>query len=102
MCGTWQILEHGNRFFSGFPIPKSVAGFAHPRQSLYVGVGLLSKQFDNRWYTTWVKTDEVVPDYSSTVKPCMTPDKRQSFALLERHVLKEDHIEFSMSHILSI
>ena len=45
-----EFLEHGNRFFLSFPMPKSLIGFAS--QSLHVGVGLMAKQFTNRWYTT--------------------------------------------------
>jgi len=69
-----KFLEHGNRFFSDFPMPKSLEGFAN--QSLYVGVGLQRKQFTNRWYTTKFETDDDMPNYHSTVKPSMTPERK--------------------------
>ena len=84
-------------------MPNSLTGFAH--QSLYVGVGPLSKQFDNRGYTTRFKSEDEVPDYHSTVKPSVAPERKliyQAFALLNTHVLDEKRTEFSMTYVTSI
>jgi len=98
-----EFLEHGNRFFSEFPMPKSLVGFAS--QSLYVGVGLMSKQFSARWYTTKFKDEDETPTYSSTVKPCMTPEKKlvyQAFSLLKTHVSDPSRTSFEMGYVMSI
>ena len=51
-----EFLEHGNRFFSEFLMPRSLEGFVS--QSVYVGVGLQSKEFSDMWYTTRFKGDD--------------------------------------------
>ena len=37
-----EFLEHGNCFFSNFPVPESLTSFAF--QSNYVGIGLMCKR----------------------------------------------------------
>ena len=69
-----EFLEHGNRFFSEFPMPKSLVGFAN--QSLYVDVGLMCKQFASRWYTTSFTSEDETSYYMSTVKPSMMPENK--------------------------
>ena len=76
-------LEHGNRFFSEFPMPKSLIGFAD--QSLYIGVELMCKQFATQWYTTSFKPDDSTLDYTSRVKLSTTPERKlvyEVFSLL--------------------
>ena len=83
-----EFLEHGNRFFSEFPMPMSLIDFAS--QSQYIGVGLKSKVHNKRWYTTKSKPEDETPDCSSTVKPCMTPEQMlvyEVFSLLKTHVM---------------
>ena len=83
-----EFLEHGNRFFSEFPLPRSLVGFAE--QSLYVGYALMCRAFTNLWYTT--KFDESKEaNYSRTAAPGMTPERRviyKVFCLLETHIDK--------------
>ena len=98
-----EFLEHGNRFFSEFSTPKSVVAFCN--QSLYVGVGLMSKQMTNKWYTTKMRSDDNIPDYQSTVKPSMTPEKQmlyQVFVLLKTHVVNPRRKKFDMKYVSSI
>ena len=49
-----EFLEHGNGFFSKFPMPRSLVGFIE--QSVYVGFGLWCRAYTDRWYTTAWKT----------------------------------------------
>ena len=74
-----EFLEHGNRFFSNFPMLKSLLGFAN--QSLYVGVGLMCRNFTDMWYTLTFKGD-VAPDYTSTVALSMTPERKLIYEVL--------------------
>mmetsp|Transcript_8791 Transcript_8791/g.15293 ORF Transcript_8791/g.15293 Transcript_8791/m.15293 type:complete len:254 (+) Transcript_8791:854-1615(+) len=83
-------------------MPKSLVGFAS--QSQYVGVGLQCKQFTNKWYTTRFKEEDEVPDYSSTVKPSMTPEKKliyQVFVLLGVHEENVTRTEFGLKYIVN-
>ena len=67
-----EFLEHGNRFFSEFPMPKSRSSFAF--QSNYVGLGLVCKNYTDRWFSTkWHGND--VGTYTSSVAPCMTQER---------------------------
>ena len=68
-----EFLEHGNRFFPEFTTPKSITGFEE--QSIYVGVGLMCKQFTDEWHTNALQS-EGQTDYSLTVPPSMTPEKQ--------------------------
>ena len=80
-----EHLEHGNRFYSDFPMPRSLSGFC--AQSRYVGAGLMCRKFCDTWYTTKFKGN-VAADYTKNVAPCMTPEKKlvyQVFNLLETH-----------------
>ena len=65
-----EFLEHGNRFFSEFPIPRSLKGFAN--QSVYVGVGLQLNEMSDMWYTTQFKEDTDA-SYKKSVPLWMTP-----------------------------
>ena len=84
-------------------MPESLIGFAS--QSQYVGVGLMSKQFSDQWYTTKFKSEDVTADYTSTVKPCMTPEKKlvyQVFALLKTHVSDPSRQSFEIEYVSSV
>ena len=84
-------------------MPKSLVGFA--AQSLYVGVGLMCRQFTNLWYTTRFKEPTGEDDYSSTVPPCMTPEKKlvyQVFGLLNTHVVNAERTSFSKTFVSSV
>ena len=45
-----EFLEHGNRFFSNSPSPKTLTSFAF--QSNYVGIGLMCKCHTDIWCST--------------------------------------------------
>ena len=80
-----EFLEHGNRFFSDFPMPRTLESFA--QQSLYVGPGLRCRKFCDTWYTTKFNGN-VAADYTATVEPVMTPEKKlvyEVFRLLNTH-----------------
>ena len=74
-----EFLEHGNRIFSEFPMPRSLTGFA--RQSIYVGIALMTKQFSNFWYTVRFKLDREAT-YNRSVAPVMTPEKRVIYEIM--------------------
>ena len=81
-------------------MPKSLVGFAN--QSQYIGVGMMSKQFSDKWYTTKFKSEDVTADYTSTVKPCMTLEKKfvyQVFALLKTHVSDPSRQSFEIEYV---
>ena len=83
-----EFLEHGNRFFSTFPMPKTLESFAN--QSLYVGVGLMCKNFCDTWYTSKFKGDKPA-DYTRSVASGMTPEKKllyEVFVILQTHAQK--------------
>ena len=82
-----EFVEHGNRFFSEFPMPKTLSGFAN--QSVYVGVGLMCKQFTSTWYITNYFNQAKTADYKRTAVPSMSPEKKlvyEVFSLLHTHV----------------
>ena len=82
-----EFLENGNRFFSTFPMPKTLTSFAF--QSQYVGLGLMSKRFTNLWYTT-SRSGDAPRDYTKHVPSMMTPKRRllfQVFCLLKTHIV---------------
>ena len=96
-----EFLEHGNRFFSEFPMPRSLVGFAG--QSRYVGPGLRCKRFCDTWYTTTFKGD-VGDDYDRTVAPSMTPEKKmvyEIFKLLDTHK-QSDRNQPKIGYVMSI
>ena len=83
-------------------MPRSLEGFAN--QSVYVGVGLQSKEFSNMWYTTRLKRDDD-KSYNKSVAPCMTPEKQllyEAFTLLRTHHCDSRRVSFSMNFITSI
>ena len=43
-----EFLEHGNRFFSEFPLPRSLMGFAD--HSLYVGYALMCRACGTQFF----------------------------------------------------
>ena len=45
-----EFLEHGNHFFSNFPVPETLIAFAF--QSNYVVIGLMYKRHTDLWCTT--------------------------------------------------
>ena len=96
-----EFLEHGNRFYSEFPMPRSLESFAN--QSLYVGPGLMCKRFCDSWYTTKF-TGDAPADYSRTVIPCMTPEKKivyEIFKLLKTDA-QIDRPQPTLEYVLSI
>ena len=97
-----EFLEHGNRFFSEFPMPRSLKGFAN--QSVYVGVGLKSKEMSDMWYTTQFKRNTDA-SYNKSVPPCMTPEKRllyEVFTLLNTHHCDNRRVSLQINFITSI
>ena len=83
-------------------MPKSLVGFA--QQSIYVGVGLMCKQFTDKWYTTKHK-EEDISDYGRTVVPTMTPEKstvNKLFSLLETHVFDDKRTKFDKTYVSSV
>ena len=97
-----EFLENGNRFFSAFPMPKTLTSFAF--QSQYVGLGLMSKRFTDLWYTT-SRSGDVPRDYTKHVPSMMTPERRllfQAFCLLKTHIVDPTRKIFNMDYVLSI
>ena len=95
-----EFLEHGNGFFSNFPMPRSLVGFVE--QSAYVGFGLMCRSYTDQWCTTAWNTTKAC-DYKKTVPPTMTPEKQAIYEILN---LLETHIDkgrpaFSAGYILS-
>jgi len=66
----------------------------------------MCKQFATQWYTTSFKSDDPMPDYSSTVKPSMTPEKKklvhEVFSLLGTHFCDTNRTTFDISYVVSI
>ena len=97
-----EFLEHGNRFFSNLPLPKTLTGFVF--QSNYVGIGLMCKRHTDLWCSTVWKGD-VSHDYRVSVIPTMTPEKKliySVFALLNTHQPSSSRTTFKRSYIMSI
>jgi hypothetical protein len=97
-----EFLEHGNRFFSEFPMPKSLVSFAF--QSNYVGVGLMSKRFSDLWFSTSFKGD-VKRDYNDNIGSKMTPERQlvfQMFSLLDTHLVDAKRNSFHLDYVLTI
>ena len=97
-----EFLEHGNRFFSEFPMPKSLLSFAF--QSNYVGIGLMCKRFTDLWFSTLFKGD-VERDYNGNIASMMTPERRlvfQIFCLLNTHLVDAARNSFHLDYVLSI
>jgi len=81
-----EFLEHGNRFFSNFPLPKTLTSFAF--QSNYVGIGLMCKWHTDIWCSTVWRGDDYTGNYKPSVDPSMTPEKKliyEVFCLLKTH-----------------
>ena len=97
-----EFLEHGNRFFSEFPMPKTLASFAF--QSNYVGLGLLCKNFTDLWCSTvWHGDDEAT--YTSSVAPSMAPERKliyEVFGLLQTHMSSVRRTKFKKTYVTSI
>ncbi len=97
-----EFLEHGNRFFSEFPMPKSLISFAF--QSNYVGIGLMCKRYTDLWFSTSFKGD-VERDYNNHVESMMTPERKlvyQFFCLLNTHICDPTRMFFHIDYVLSI
>ena len=97
-----EFLEHGNRFFSEFPMPKSLISFAF--QSNYVGIGLMCKRYTDLWFSTSFKGD-VERDYNNHVQSMMTPERKlvyQIFCLLNTHICDPTRMFFHIDYVLSI
>ena len=66
------FLEHGNKFLSNFKIPKTLAGFE--KQSIFVGMGIMCRQFVDTWYASKWKAEEEA-SYRKHIVPRMTLEK---------------------------
>ena len=97
-----EFLEHGNRFFSNFPVPKTLISFAF--QSNYVGIGLMCKRHTDLWCSASWKGG-VPHNYKPHVKPIMTPEKRllyQVFAKLSTHIADNARVNFNKAYVSSV
>ena len=97
-----EFLEHGNRFFSEFPMPKSLVAFAF--QSNYVGLGLMCKRFIDLWCsTTW--QGDVEGTYTPHAPSYMTPERMliyEVFKLLNTHHYNASRKDFEEKYVTSI
>ena len=84
-----EFLEHGNRFYSVFPM---------------VGLGFLCRKFCDLWYTiNW--QEHTLTTYTASVKPKMTPEKwliYEVFKLLSLHIFTESCLKISQNYVTSI
>ena len=97
-----EFLKHGNRFFSNFPMPKSLASFIG--QSIYIGPGLACRRRVDLWYSSSWKED-VPRDYQSSVPPTMTREKRliyEVFLLLKTHVVDRRRNDYPINYVTSV
>ena len=97
-----EFLEHGNRFFFNFPLPKTLTSFAF--QSNYVGIGLMCKRHTDTWCTSSWKGD-VARDYTKSVPPSMTPEKKllyQVIAKLNTHIVDPRRTKFDKTYVMSV
>ena len=94
-----EFLEHGNRFYSAFPIPKTLQSFVN--QSQYVGLGLMCKRYTDIWYNNLIDNAEEKV-YTKSVAPPMTQERQllyKVFLLLKTHVASAVRIAFPMNYI---
>ena len=97
-----EFLENGNRFFSEFPMPKSLQSFEE--QSNQVGLALKAKLQSDIWYTSNFE-DITERNIRKNVAPKMTPEKQlcyEIFLLLKTHVHDESREKFERTYITSI
>ena len=96
-----EFLENGNRFFSEFSTPHSLAAFEE--QSNYVGLALKSKVFCDMWFNT--RWSEAEKTYRKNVAPCMLPEKQllyEVFKLLRTHIADKTRIKFTKTWVSSV
>ena len=102
--GEWHMTNSLSTvigFFTEFPMPKTRISFAF--QSNYVGLGLVCKNYTDLWTSTVWSGDDVA--YTSSVAPCMTPERRliyEVFCLLRTHIILTERINFKKTYVTSI
>ena len=97
-----EFHEHGSRFFSEFPMPKTLTVFAF--QSNYVRLGLMCKCHTNLWYSiSWKGNTH--GNYSKSVPPSITHKKKllyQVIVLLRIHLPNDTRSTFAITYESSI